>query len=281
MTSANTLTSIISDEFKVNNAAGTNFLMLNNDSGKVTLSVAQSRATSGNEHATTNFNTYRSADGINYTPTQLNDVIGQFKFNGNANTSTSPGVPAGPGAQITATATEAWTGSANGTKLNFTVIKKAAITDVTVIAAASDAATFKSDAFTFADSSSTTFAAISASTAKFNVPVTTELTTTTISEGTTYTPAATVDNNISVQINTLSGGTTVIDLASLTGNTRGGSYNILVFNNTASGTPLNVINSRISGSNLMSHTITTGSPRIIVNAYVVGDYATATHLVVA
>jgi hypothetical protein len=127
----------------------------------------------------------------------------------------------------------------------------------------------------------TNLVVIDANTAKFNVPVTTEIITTTISEGTTYTPAATVDNNISVQINTLSGGTTVIDLASLTGNTRGGSYNILVFNNTASGTPLNVINSRISGSNLMSHTITTGSPRIIINAYVVGDYATATHLVVA
>jgi hypothetical protein len=122
---------------------------------------------------------------------------------------------------------------------------------------------------------------LDANKAQFNVPITTELTTTTISEGTTYTPAATVDNNISVQIDTLSGGTTVIDLASLTGNSRGASYNILVFNNTASGTPLHVINSRISGSNLMTHTITTGSPRIIVNAYVVGDYATATHLVVA
>jgi len=131
------------------------------------------------------------------------------------------------------------------------------------------------------DSGFTTLATISASTANFTVPVTTEITSTTISEGTTYTPAATVDNNISVQINTLAGGTTVIDLASLTGNSRGGSYNILVFNNTASGTPIQVKNTRINTNNLMTHTITTGSPRIIINAYVVGDYATATHLVVA
>jgi hypothetical protein len=122
---------------------------------------------------------------------------------------------------------------------------------------------------------------LDANTAKFNVPVTTEITTTTISEGTTYTPAATVDNNISVQIDTNAGGTTVIDLINLTGNSRGGSYNILVFNNTASGTPIQVKNTRINSNNLMTHTITTGSPRIIINAYVVGDYATADHLVVA
>jgi hypothetical protein len=282
LSSANTNTTVVGDTFRVNNAAGTNYFETSKDGANhIVASVNQTRATAASEFAIVNFTTQRSTDGINYTPTLLNDVIGSFKFNGNANTSTSPGVPAGPGAQITAVATETWTTSANGTKFNFSAIKTGTLTDVTVISGSSDSTIFKSDAFTFQDSASTTFAAISASTAKFNVPVTTELTTTTISEGTTYTPAATVDNNISVQINTLAGGTTVIDLASLTGNSRGASYNILVFNNTASGTPLNVINSRISGSNLMSHTITTGSPRIIINAYVVGDYATATHLVVA
>jgi len=160
-------------------------------------------------------------------------------------------------------------------------IKSSSGTTQIVTSAAGATLALAGDTITLESSAGTDYAVLSANTAKFNVPVTTELTTTTISEGTTYTPAATVDNNISVQINTLSGGTTVIDLTSLTGNSRGGSYNILVFNNTASGTPLNVINSRISGSNLMSHTITTGNPRIIINAYVVGDYATATHLVVA
>ena len=136
------------------------------------------------------------------------------------------------------------------------------------------------DTITLENAAGTDFVVIDANTAKFNVPVTTEITTTTISEGTTYTPAATVDNNISVQIDTLAGGTTVIDLASLTGNSRGASYNILVFNNTASGTPIQVKNTRINTNNLMTHTITTGN-RIIINAYVVGDYATATHFVVA
>jgi hypothetical protein len=50
-----------------------------------------------------------------------------------------------------------------------------------------------------------------------------------------------------------------------------------VFNNTGTGTPIQVKNTRINTNNLMTHTITTGN-RIIINAYVVGDYATATHL---
>ena len=160
-------------------------------------------------------------------------------------------------------------------------IKNSGGTSAIILTSANTATTIKGDAITLEDNAGTDFAVLSANTAKFNVPVTTEITTTTISEGTTYTPAATVDNNISVQIDTLAGGTTVIDLASLTGNTRGASYNILVFNNTASGTPVQVKNTRINSNNLMTHTITTGSPRIIINAYVVGDYATATHLVVA
>ena len=118
---------------------------------------------------------------------------------------------------------------------------------------------------------------LDANKAQFMVPVVTDITSTTISEGTTYTPAATVNNNISVQINANSGGTTVFDLASLTGNSRGASYNILVYNNTGSGSPIQVKNTRINTNNLLTHTITTGN-RIIINAYVVGDYATATHL---
>jgi len=105
------------------------------------------------------------------------------------------------------------------------------------------------------------------------------ITTATVTEGATYTPAATDNNSISLTINTGSG-TTVIDLINLTGQGTGGMYTILVHNNAASGTPVQVKNTRINTNNLTTHTITTGD-RIIINAYVVGDYATATHLVVA
>lgn len=205
--------------------------------------------------------------------------LGNFRFNSYSDTAGTFAL----GAQVFAEATENWTSSANGSRVVFLANKKLQSWTTghqAVISAAPEESSIMSDTITLENSAGTDFAVLSANTAKFNVPVTTELTTTTISEGTTYTPAATVDNNISVQINTLSGGTTVIDLASLTGNTRGASYNILVFNNTASGTPIQVKNTRINTNNLTTHTITSGD-RIIVNAYVVGDYATATHLVVA
>jgi hypothetical protein len=256
-------------------------MTLNENGGKVGLTVSQTRATTASDFALVNFNTQRSTDGINYTPTQNNDILGSFKWNGNAYTSTSPGVPAGPGAEVIAKATENWTATANGTRYNFFCMKTGTLNSYDTFGGNPDSFSINSDIITFKNfDSSVTRATIDSTAATFTVPVTTEITTTTISEGTTYTPAATVDNNISVQINTLAGGTTVIDLASLTGNNRGASYNILVFNNTGSGTPIQVKNTRINTNNLMTHTITTGN-RIIINAYIVGDYATATHLNVA
>ena len=119
-----------------------------------TLSVSQT-TTSAGVSPTINFSNLRSTDQINFTPTQSGDVIGSYKFNGNAYTSTSPGVPAGPAAQISCVATENWTNTANGAKFTFTAIGKGTTTDVTVISGASDVTTFQSDSFNFKDSSST------------------------------------------------------------------------------------------------------------------------------
>jgi len=105
------------------------------------------------------------------------------------------------------------------------------------------------------------------------------ITTATVTEGQTYTPATTASNSISLQINTGSG-TTIIDLVNLTGQGTGGMYTIMVFNNAASGTPIQVKNTRINTNNLTTHTIPAGD-RIMVTVYVVGDYATSEHLVVA
>jgi hypothetical protein len=54
----------------------------------------------------------------------------------------------------------------------------------------------------------------------------------------------------------------------------------MVFNNAATGTPIQVRNTRIGAGNLTTHTIPSGE-RIMVTAYIVGDYATSEHLVVA
>jgi hypothetical protein len=225
---------------------------------------------------------YKASSGAtNLTVPQNGYRLGGFKVNGFADTAGTDGTLAG---QVSVKVTENWTTTANGTAIEFLANKQGedwTTGHKVVISASPDTSIFASDIITLQNSLGTDYAVLDANTAKFNVPVTTELTTTTISEGTTYTPAATVDNNISVQINTLAGGTTVFDLASLTGNSRGASYNILVFNNTGSGAAIQVKNTRINSNNLMTHTITTGSPRIIINAYVIGDYATADHLVVA
>jgi hypothetical protein len=283
LTNDNSSTIIRGDTTSIVSAAGKTFSNILETGGKVTSTLIQNRATSASEFATSSWNTYRSTDSINYTPTQNTDVLGEFKFNGNANTSTTPGVPGSPGGNVVVSATENWTSTANGTRINFLAIKQGTLDSYPVFTANPTGSEFRADSFTFstAVASPVTLATIDSTAATFTVPVVTDITSTTISEGTTYTPAATVNSNLSIQINALAGGTTIIDLASLTGNNRGASYNMLVFNNTGSGAAIQVKNTRINSNNLMTHTITTGSPRIIINAYVVGDYATATHLVVA
>jgi len=262
-------------KFNTGNPSGAGFV------DRVSQLRVQTASTVAGEASTITFNTgnYNTGTG-NFSATQTGDVLGDFFFSGNYGTGTTF-TSLSPSVKFSVRAAENFTGTNNGGQFLISVNKIGGSTPYDAISIDSSNAKIASDTITLESNTGTDYAVLNANTAKFNVPVTTELTTTTISEGTTYTPAATVDNNISVQIDTLAGGTTVIDLASLTGNTRGASYNILVFNNTASGTPIQVKNTRINSNNLMTHTITTGSPRIIINAYVVGDYATATHLVVA
>jgi hypothetical protein len=112
-----------------------------------------------------------------------------------------------------------------------------------------------------------------------NRPHRNDITTGTVTEGSTYTPVATASNSISLTINTGSG-TTVVDLVNLTGQGTGGMYTIMVFNNAITGTPIQVKNTRINTNNLTTHTIPAGE-RIMITVYVVGDYATSEHLVVA
>jgi len=99
-----------------------------------------------------NFTNQRTLDNVNYTATQVGDSLGAFKFNGNAYTGTSSGVPAGPAAQISCIATEDWSGTANGAKFTFTTIKQGTTDDLTVIEGSSNQSYFRTDALTFQDS---------------------------------------------------------------------------------------------------------------------------------
>jgi hypothetical protein len=91
--------------------------------GSLSVNIQNNRATSSGNTALINFSTLRSATGAApFTPTQANDIIGQFKFNGNSYTG-AVGVPRGPCAQISGFATENWTGfSATGSSISGTTL---------------------------------------------------------------------------------------------------------------------------------------------------------------
>jgi hypothetical protein len=171
LTSANATTTVRGDTFKVNNAADTNLLQLSTIGGKVTLGLTQSRATAASTFATVQLNTYRSADGINYTPSQSGDDLGQFKFNGNAFTSTTPGPAAGPGAAITCYATENWTTLANGTKFTMNTIKTGTLTDFALFDGSSDLIELKSTQTRILDVNGNIVVSVNATNTAFSQPV--------------------------------------------------------------------------------------------------------------
>jgi len=139
-------------KFRDPNGFGQDYLSFTPKSidGKATLNLSQTTTAAG-DYPTVNFTNQRTTDGTNYTPTLNNDVIGAFKYNGNANTSTNPGVPGGPGVQIAALATENWTNTANGSKITFDVIKTGTTTSYPVITADPVNTIFKADNFEFRD----------------------------------------------------------------------------------------------------------------------------------
>jgi hypothetical protein len=159
----------------VNNAStGASYFQVFKDSNNhVTASISQTRATSASDFASANWITQRSTDGINYTPTLNGDVIGEFKFNGNAYTSTSPGVPGAPGGNVVVAATENWSNTANGTQMLFLAIKAGTLDSYGVFNANPIGSSFTADSFTFrtAAASPVTLATIDSTAATFAQPV--------------------------------------------------------------------------------------------------------------
>jgi hypothetical protein len=111
----------------------------------------------GTSNATYETKTLRSTDGVNYTPTQNNDVLGRFTFLGNYATGTAPLVSNAAG-NISVKATEAWTAGASGAAMQFNVNKTGTNTNISVLDLAAAASTFRSDSFTLQNSSSTNIA---------------------------------------------------------------------------------------------------------------------------
>ena len=124
------------------------YTVADDGSGKPSFAVQKTNATSGSEFPNINFQTQRSSGGT-YTPTQIYDFLGEFKWNGNALSGASPGGTTGPGASMAANATETWTTTAQGTQLNFSSIKAGTTTRYTTIAASPDNLTLNSTAINF------------------------------------------------------------------------------------------------------------------------------------
>ena len=164
-----------SDSFNWNKGKtnSTSMAALNDDgNGHTVFSVNQLRATASSYFPVINFTTFRSTDGTNYTPTQLGDYIGAFKFNGNEYTSTTPGVAGGPGAQIFGQATENWTSTAQGTKFSFFANKNTTTSSYEVLGGNPDTFAINSDTTTFANyDGSNTRLTLNSTSATFTKPV--------------------------------------------------------------------------------------------------------------
>ena len=131
-------------------------------SAENTLNLLKTDATGANNQGVINFTTQRSTGGT-YSPTQSGDRLGQYKFNGNTSSTTTPAVGASPALAIGAVATENWTVSAQGTKLLIQAVKNGATTQTDIIDHSPTAAVYKSDSFTFATSTGSTILAFDSS----------------------------------------------------------------------------------------------------------------------
>lgn len=133
-----------------------------------------------------------------------------------------------------------------------------------------------SDVIRLRDKNGVDHMVIDANEALFSRPVRTKITTATVAQGGTYTPAASALNSIIVEI-TAGAGVTTIDVSNLTVAGENGVYDILVFNNTGGSINANgfqIING--AGNVVLSHggTIANGA-RAIFEINAIDIYATA------
>lgn len=248
-----------------NSGDGNTYLGLNN----------RSMNPSGNSFPVFNFTNQRTVDNVNYTPTKNNDIIGQYKFNGNAYTSTTPSVPAGPAAQISCFAAEDWDATKNGAGFAFTCIKKGTTTDHIAISATSENLSLSGDAVTFRDSSSNNLLSVDANRLQTYKPVRYTITDAgNFSGGSTYTPSSTVNNAIKATVNAGTGGFNIA-LTNLIGdNATGGHYQIAVVNTSGSSQSITTSGGVVN----INHNLADGSS-MMITVYVVGTLAFCEHIV--
>jgi len=263
--------------------------------GTYTVSVSQTVASttmvSGPDNysllATNSFNVIGSRQsGIpgRRQPLKNNDQVGQMAFRG-VNTANATGFQGNTNlaARITAKATEDYSTTRGGSRLTFEATRAGTTPAISeVLSAAPESTTFKSDSYTFQDGAgSTTYQDISSTRILNNRPHRSAITTVSIARGTTYTPAAGVNNFIEI---TLTAGTdpTNIDVDNLTVAGEAGHQAILVYNNSGSTVGNGDLHIRNNGTtiNSVQDTIANGS-RVIFTVYCIGNYASCEYMTAA
>jgi hypothetical protein len=158
---SNTLTIDSAGRFTVLDPANNlNKLQLDNPTSNIaddnltlSLNLANSNGAGANtEYPVFNFGNYRYSGG-NYSPTQSGDVLGGFKYNGQYSSTSSLSI--GSPTVISCQAVENWTSTAQGSSFAVSINKIGTNSNITALNLASDSATFKSDSYTFQDSTGT------------------------------------------------------------------------------------------------------------------------------
>jgi hypothetical protein len=148
------------------------------------------------------------------------------------------------------------------------------------------AAVIRTDSFTIAGggygNTGTSYQVITSAKILNNVPHRSAVTTASIARGSTYTPAAGVNNFIEL---TLTAGTdpTYIDVDNLTVSGEGGHQAILVYNNSGTSVGNGDLRVRNNGTQISDNTGTTiaNGARIIFTVYCVGNYASCEYMTAA
>jgi len=115
--------------------------------------------TDGSVYANLEVKTQRY-NGTTYSPTQTGDSLGRFLFNGNYVSGATPATAAA-GGSLNVNATENWTSTAHGTKINLNIVKTGTLTGISVLDMGDASSTFRSDSYTFQSSAGTSLATIS------------------------------------------------------------------------------------------------------------------------
>jgi len=173
-------------------------------SGENTLTLLKDTNTTAIEQPVINFISYRSTAGT-YSPTQSGDKLGQFKFNGNTSSTTTPTVGTNPAVSITGIATELWTATNTGAKLLVAAVKNGGTAQVNIIDHSPTAAVYKADTFTIEDSTGADYLVLNSTSATFTQDVSV--------------PLLTVDSRSSIETTTLTTtATTTVPLVTTTRN---------------------------------------------------------------